>query len=368
MTKKTNQRALDQLIAARITLLLDHYFFGRLAMHLQLVEDLTIPTLAVDGRHVFYNPTFVQTLSPGLTQSALVHEIMHCVCQHMLRRNNREPRRWNYAGDYVINLVIKDAGFKLGDGWLYDEKYRDMSTEHIYDLLKPEKLDDFQPFDEVRDATHTPDEAADIELEWKVNVQAAAQMAKQHGKLPMSMQRFMDEIEEPQVPWQSVLQRFVSQISRNDYSWSRPNKRMVAHGYIMPSLYSESMGVLATGIDTSGSIDGPTLNAFASEIIAAFNAVHPEKLINIYCDARVAHVDEVTQGDAMPPFKAHGGGGTDFRPPFKWLADNDTEPAAFIYLTDGYGPFPDQAPNYPVLWCMTTNVVPPWGEHVRIKV
>lgn len=370
-----NQKALDALIAARITLLLDHYFFGRLAMHLQLVEDYTIPTLAVDGKHMFYNPDWVLAQPASLQQSGFVHEIMHCVCEHFLRQGGRESRRWNRAGDYVINIVIKDAGFKLGEGWLYDEKYRDMSTEHIYDLLTQEdskspKPDEAggDPLDEVRQGATDPSEAADASLEWKVNVQAAVQMAKEHGKLPKGMQRFMDEMEEPQVPWQAVLQRFVTQASRNDYSWQRLSKRMIAHGYCMPSLYSESMGVLADGIDTSGSIDGPTLTAFGAEITAAYHAVHPEKLINIYCDAEVAHVDEIDQGSELPPFEAHGGGGTDFRPPFQWLEDHDIKPAAFIYLTDGYGPFPKEQPDYPVLWCMTTNVVPPWGEHVRIKI
>jgi predicted metal-dependent peptidase len=337
-------------------------------MHLQLVEDLTIPTLAVDGRHIFYNPNWVLQQSARRTQSGFVHEIMHCVCEHHLRRNGREPTRWNYAGDYVINIVIKDAGFELSETWLYDEKYRDMSTEHVYDLLKPEENDKRPTFDEVLDGATSAGDAAEKALEWEIAVQSAAQMAKAYGKLPKGMERFMEEMGEPQVPWQAVLQRFINQTSRNDYSWSRPSKRMIAHGYIMPSLYSENMGVLATGIDTSGSIDGPTLTAFGSEITAAFNASHPEKLINIYCDAKVAHVDEVDQGSGMPPFKAHGGGGTDFRPPFDWLEEHDVTPACMIYLTDGYGPFPEEQPDYPVLWCMTTHVVPPWGEHVRIKV
>jgi len=368
----TNQKALDQLIAARITLLLDHYFFGRLAMHLQFVEDTTVPTLAVDGKHIFYNPDFVLSMSPELQRSALIHEIMHCVCEHMLRRGGREPGRWNRAGDYVINIIIRDAKFKLGADWLYDEKYRDMSTEHIYDLLESEDGGaggaGKPAFDEVRDGAHSAGEAAEAALEWQVNVQAAAQMAKEYGKMPKSLERFLGELEEPQVPWQAVLQRFVTEVSRNDYSWQRPSKRMIPHGFIMPSLYSENMGVLADGIDTSGSIDTPTLTAFGAEITAAYNAVHPEKLINIYCDADIAHVDEIEQGSELPPFEAHGGGGTDFRPPFRWLEERGIKPAAFIYLTDGYGPFPTEQPDYPVLWCMTTNVVPPWGEHVRIKI
>lgn len=365
-----NKKALDHLIAARVALLLDHYFFGRLAMHLKLVENTKIPTLCVDGKHIFYNPDFVLTLPKDLAQSAFVHEIMHCVSNHTTRRHGRNPKVWNFAGDYMINLVIKEAGFKLGQNWLYDAKYKDMSTEHIYDLLMQdmEQSEKLEQFDQVVDASESAGETVEMDMEWEINVQQAVAGAKVMGKMPKGMERFVEINEEPQVPWQQVLQRFITEISRNDYSWSRLNKKYVPYGYCLPALHSESMGLLATGIDTSGSIDGPTLAAFGSEITAAFESTHPEKLINIYCDSRVAHVDEIEQGGGLPEFKPHGGGGTDFHPPFQWLEDHDHKPAAFIYLTDGYGPFPSEQPDYPVLWCMTTNVVPPWGEHVRIRI
>jgi predicted metal-dependent peptidase len=364
----TNKKALDQLIAARIHLLLDHYFFGRLAMNLKLEEDKTIPTLAVDGKHIVYNPDFILTLTPKLTQSAFVHEIMHCVLEHMLRCNGRDPRRFNAAADYAVNLVLKDSGFQIGPSWLIDEKYRDMSAEHIYDLLKPEDVEDLELFDDVQDGATSAGEAIEAALDWEVNVQAAIQAAKMYGKLPKGMKRFIEELEQPQVPWQSVLQRFVSQTSRNDYSWSKPSKRMTGHGFCMPSLHSESMGVLAAGIDTSGSIDGPTLSAFGAEITAAFNSGHPERMYNIYCDSEVAHVDEIDGNGELPPFVGHGGGGTDLREIFNWLAEHDIKPAALIVLTDGYTPFPATEPDFPVLWCMTTTVEAPFGETVRIRI
>jgi predicted metal-dependent peptidase len=368
-----NKKAHDQLIAARIGLLLDHYFFGRLAMHLKLVEKTDIPTLAVDGKHIFYNPDFVlQKLTPALTQSAFIHEIMHCVSEHFIRRGGRDPATWNAAGDYMINPVIREAGFKLGEGWLFEDRFVGMSTEHIYDILMQEQQrNKKQPppsFDEVLDGAHSAGEAAEIDLEWKINVQQAVAGAKALGKMPAGMKRFMEEIEEPQVPWQQVLQRFITEISRNDYSWSRLNKKYVPYGYCLPSLHSESMGILATGIDESGSVDGPTLAAFGGEVLAAYEATHPEKLINIYCHSHISKVDEYEQGGEPPTFKSIETGGTDFRPPFRWLEKRDIKPAAFIYLTDGYGTFPEEQPDYPVLWCMTTDVVPPWGEHVRIKV
>ena len=223
-----NTKAHDKLMAARVALLLDHYFFGRLAMHLKFVEEERTSTLAVDGKHIFYNPDFILGLSADLTKSAVVHEIMHCVCEHFLRRNGRDRRDWNRAGDYVINLVLQDAGFRIGDKWLLDAAFKDMTTEHVYDIIHDKNHDkdkDQEAMDEVRDGAVSQGDAVQQSMEWKIAVTQAAQMAKEHGKLPGSLQRFLGEIEEPQVPWREVLQRFVTEVSKNDYSWARPNRK-----------------------------------------------------------------------------------------------------------------------------------------------
>jgi lysozyme family protein len=38
-----------------------------------------------------------------------------------------------------------------------------------------------------------------------------------------------------------------------------------------------------------------------------------------------------------------------------------------IVLTDGYTPFGED-PGIPTIWCITTDVVAPWGETVHVKL
>jgi len=45
-----------------------------------------------------------------------------------------------------------------------------------------------------------------------------------------------------------------------------------------------------------------------------------------------------------------GGGGTDFRPAFEWVAENDFAPACLIHLTDLCCDSFPETPEYPVLW------------------
>jgi predicted metal-dependent peptidase len=65
---------------------------------------------------------------------------------------------------------------------------------------------------------------------------------------------------------------------------------------------------------------------------------------------------------------SEGGGGTDFRPPFQYLEDRHIVPDTLVYLTDMMGPFPREAPHYPVVWCATTKTKGPFGETVHVKV
>lgn len=361
-----NKQIALKMTTARTSLLIDAPFFGELCLRLQLIEKVDLPppsTMAVDGKHVYYNPEWVAKLSSEETKGVLAHETMHCVYEHMARRGGRDPRKWNVAGDYVINLVLTDAGFKLPAGGLLNQAFKDMTTDQVYALLPESPAGG--AMDQVMDGA--PDDVETTATEWRIAVVQAATAAKMAGKLPDSLSRLVDELVTPKVDWRDQLRRFITEKSKDDYSWMRPNRRYLAHNLFLPGLFSENMGHLAVAIDTSGSIDQATLNAFGSEITAAWNSARPTQLTTIYCDARVNHVDTFDLGDQLH-FDMHGGGGTDFNPPFNYVEEHAIKPVCFVYLTDGYGPFPSSPPDYPVLWVMTTDVTPPWGEVIRIQL
>ena len=121
---------------ARSTLLIMQPFFGTLCLRLgaEFTED--IPTAGTNGEKLLINPTFFLKQSPEQRVGLLAHEVMHCVYMHVIRLNERDPFLWNVAGDYVINLVVTDAGMILPEGGLLDEKYRDMSADEIYNTLQ----------------------------------------------------------------------------------------------------------------------------------------------------------------------------------------------------------------------------------------
>lgn len=343
---------LRRVQSARTTLLLDQPFFGVLALQLQLLDDPTCPTAWTDGTSVAFSPAFVDTLSQDELIAVLAHEVMHCACGHQWRRDSREPKRWNVAADYAINGLLKEAGFRLPASALLDDRLTGRSAEWIYDRL-PHGTDNEQGTGpepgtgEVRDA---PADSTQSEADWQQVTKQAAKIAAGQGKLPASMRRDLDQLTAPRVDWRSTLRRYVQEVTRADYSWSRPNVRYLASGLFLPALHAIACGPIVVAVDTSGSIDSVLLAQFGAEIQTIADELQPSRITVMYCDADVQRVDTFERGDRII-LAADGGGGTNFCPVFEAVDASGDTPAVLVYLTDLDGTFPEQAPDYPVVWC-----------------
>lgn len=129
---------LKRIQKARTALLLDHPFFGSLLFRLKGHETRSVKTMATDGISLYYNPDFVDTLNAATLAGTLAHEVMHPALRHHTRRAGRDPKRWNEACDYAINPLLLDAGLRLPEGVLVDNRFRGLSAEEIYNRLAPE--------------------------------------------------------------------------------------------------------------------------------------------------------------------------------------------------------------------------------------
>ncbi len=357
-----------RISAARLTLILDHPFFGALALRMKVVEasPQVTQTMATDGQSLFYCPAYVETLTELELVGVLAHEVMHPAMQHHTRRGDREPRRWNEAADYAINPLLADAGFTLPAGILLERQYAGMSAEAIYDALPQSGGGNGGDVRDVPGAVlDAPDPILDA-ADWQVAVQQATQAAKMMGRLPAGFDREIKQATAPKVDWRALLRRFVQQCATADYSWRMPNRRYLAGGLYLPELRSESMPPIVVAIDTSGSIGERELAEFRAEVESIIAECTPQATHVIYCDARVQRVDTFERGEPLE-IRAEGGGGTDFRPVFDRVEIDSIQPACLIYLTDGYGEYPDQESDYPTLWAMNSSKVAPWGETVRIN-
>ena len=218
----------------------------------------------------------------------------------------------------------------------------------------------------VEDADPTSD-LEGLQREWKIATQQAAQAAKSMGNMPGDLERLVDTIVDPEVPWTVLLRDFVVYAARNDYNWSVPNRRHIARGIILPGIRSSELPPIVIAVDTSGSIGADELAAFEAEVGAILEDFDTTLHV-VYCDTEVTYAEDLTRADVPVKLTPRGGGGTDFRPVFDHVEAEDLQPAALIYLTDLYGRLPEREPDYPVLWVCTTDEVAPWGQTAKLTV
>lgn len=342
-----------------------------------------VPTAYTNGCDKYYGKEFMDKLDEEELNFVVAHENFHVLYKHMTTWRKlweEDAKLTNMACDFVINQQIVDLDPK-GEivkmpaiGGCLNEKYRGWDTKQVYDDLK-ENGDDGgagDSFDEhgFEQAGKLTDEARK-ELEEAID-QAVRQGDILAGKLGGKSARDIGAIPEPQVNWREQLQEFVQSIcaGRDSSTWRRPNRRWLADGMYMPSPFSESIGPIVIGVDTSGSIGPDILNMFLAEIQKITQDTPPERLHLLYWDAAVAREEVYMPGEyesLTSSTKPAGGGGTDANCVKRFVDAMGTKPELVIMLTDGYlfGDWPNF--NEPTLWVSTSDNVSPYGKTIHIS-
>jgi predicted metal-dependent peptidase len=245
------------------------------------VRDKTASgTAQTNGVDVVYDRGFVDSLNDKQLAFLILHENMHKAYRHLvvwqpLRKKNAQLA--NMACDYVINLQIRDydpenemtdfptdaEGNVLG---LIDERFRGMDSGQVFKILEEEQQGgggggggsgegkeplDGHEWDEAQDMSDSDKEEVAKEIE-----QALRQGSMLVGKMGGNVSREIGDMLVPKVDWREALRDFIKTAmqGKDKTTWKRLHKRYLASDLIMPSSYSEKVGGIAIGIDTSGSI------------------------------------------------------------------------------------------------------------------
>jgi hypothetical protein len=343
-------------------------------MKRQLIVDETIPTAAVDQRNQIYiNPTWFNTLSVEEVVFVLAHEIGHVIGQHATRRGARQPKKWNIAGDAWINDMLKaaDIGTPI-KGCVQIDGSKDETVDEIYNKLPDNPTGDGPggTGDDIieRGSPLTPEEATRIDAETRVEIAQAAQAAKAQGKMPTALAKIIADLIDPGTPWHEILERYMTSYVRGDYSWSRPNRRFADIAYLPSTGKVAEMGEVVIQVDVSGSISKTELAYYNGHMARIIEQCNPERVHVLYVDTGVCKHEVFEQGEEVA-LEFYSGGGTDMEAGFEFLAKEGIEPEVFVCLTDGYTNFNvDKAPNYPVLWCISSDINAPYGENIHFSL
>ncbi len=413
---KLKKQTLAVMCQDRQKLLVRFPFTGGFLMRMEFVpvRDCRLRTAATDGERIFMDIAFCTTLSNDERLFVMAHEVWHCVLMHMLRCQTRDPSAFNVATDMEVNRMLKKEGLKPPSKCLMPKaEWDELSAEEIYEHIRKRPKQGMQEQD-VRgvdmqdgdgigsdkqfdkhiypstssgedDTIVVTDQWGEVgfdkdyaplitkELADKIRERIVAvtqQIERTRGTIPEHLANIVRAALRPQIRWQEVLAQFVTSCYGGSRRWLPPNRRHISQGLYLQSSRKERLQA-AVAIDTSGSTTAD-LPQFFSELTSLLNTFGDYELTVMQCDCEIQNVEKF---DAYNPFhsidwKAYGHGGTDFRPPFVYVAEHsEIEPSCLIYITDGCGPAPDNPPPYPVLWILTGNgeKPAPWGWDLRLR-
>lgn len=364
-------------------------FLGPLMCSMNFAWATDIETACTNGVTLWWNPHFFLSMKPEVRKTILLHELWHPGFLHMLRRGERDPLIWNYAADIIINNMLDDEGHTFGDfkPWM-DHAYDGQTTEMVYDALFQQgqnflqKLNQFQwtnPISGLGDPTDLIDPNgtdAEKSLQHTIlnNVVSAAHssaMAGQGaGNLPGEVELTLKTFLSPKLPWEQLLRAFFNELSEQDYSWSRPNRRYTE--MYLPALRDDSQGLdhVMYFLDVSGSISDGDIIRFHSEFKYVKETFQPDKMTMVQFDTIIQKEDVFLKDDPFEETHIIGRGGTCLICVRDYIIKH--KPTAVVIFSDlCVTPMKPLPPSdlVPIIWVALNNsgATVPHGEIVHLN-
>jgi predicted metal-dependent peptidase len=406
--------AAQKISQARKEYLFRDAFMGFIICRMQMVYLESVGTMGVTVRECnvvcYYAGAWVLRLTIEELMGVLEHEALHILDHHMARMASRQPKAWNMACDMAINCLIKLPLPR--PGCFAPDEWKNKAAEYIYDQLPREgdggegegpegegegegegkegegkegkgekngkgkskqsckEYGKFgKPFDN-HDVWKEADHPGLVQVVVKQMVQEA--LARNKGQYPGQYQTLIEKILKSKCDWRAMLRYYVTAKIRSFRKLSykhRDRRRLTVSNFVFPGHVRKEGLELIVVCDTSGSMmSKKDMEQFFTElegIIKQTSAV--TRLIQI--DADVQDDRMYKKGD-WKKINIKGGGGTDFRPVFKYIEDKKYKPCVVVFYTDGCGDFPDKAsvPRYQVLWAMVTDCVAPFGKTIKLDL
>jgi len=385
---------MEKLLAARLHAVKVRPYLASALFALHVVEDRSVPTMAVDAHwRCYVSPGFVTRTPVEELAGVWVHEVSHLLRDHHGRgeryareHEEREEHgpggpggpggrsgtgvppaeglgrlRRNIAADFEINDDIYGDGLplpagavlpsllRLPDGLLMEEYLRTVSMAGLTGDMA--WLDCGSGADgQDRPWELGPDGAHGLSRQQRdaVRFRVAEGIKGRPGDAPDGWRRWADEAFHPPQPWRRLLAAAVRSAvgasgAGEDHSYRRPSRRSASvPGVLLPSLRRTPPRVCVV-IDTSGSVSDAELGSALLEVAAISRAVGGRRdLVSVIsCDAAA--------GIAVPLCRAEnielvGGGGTDLRSGFARALRSRPRPNVIVALTDGQTPWPSAQP------------------------
>ncbi len=341
-------------------------FFATMLFSMKHEWTEEIQHMDTNGDRIRINPEYFNQLTPKAAMTLLAKLTLHVALYHVVRRGNRDPKKWQLAADYTVTPLLEEAGYELPEEWSHDRAYSDMSVEEIYELIEDQEPPEDQqqnidPEAPEGDGKGDPegdgnggksDQQREQEITEK-NIEASTQSkmrGEKPGSVPGDINRDLDKLLNPQLPWDQLLNKYLNEMDKTDYTFAKPNRRFLHEGIYLPSLHGQALDHLAVVYDVSGSVSQEDLTAYYTETHKIKETYNPKLMTMIAFDTQIQQIHEVTQDQDVQSIKFTGGGGTDIRPIFEHFSKPGNKPNALIIFSDLYCHIPEEDPGFDVIW------------------
>ncbi len=317
------------------------------------VENGTAYVGIFNGRptiSIFKN--FIEEKTVQELMFVLLHEIMHILHGHTLRRGDQNHIIYNMAGDHVINNTLR-SDLKKGhlnqltcpkEAYIIEElTNKNLTTQEVYDfLLKNTKISETQTIQmengmsvsvtemdvngqkiiyisDVNQSCSTSPEEQEEHQKITDNLKSEVRSLMNderisRGLLSGDLKNMIMDIIQVEIPWDKLLEKtLLTKIkSAPDHRiWTNPMKRLRAHGIIMPGHGTKKVAsTVAFIIDTSGSISNDDLKKFTSVVLQSINAFETVWLIKHDVDIKqnlILKTSEVEHSNFTYDYAGRGG-------------------------------------------------------------
>ena len=365
-------------------------------MTVRLVKGLPTEATTKEGL-LLIGPERWEKITYHSGEFGIAHEVSHQVLDTFGRGDaiGADPDLFGYAHDLVINSMLVMLGFTkddsdpvLSDHGLSD----DMAVEEAYAALVKQgvKVPKGPRCAMCGSGAGTPVPGepkpgpgegrarAELNAVRKSIAEEIKRKSQGYGSMPAELARFAEiTLGPPKVRWEEHFRRHARAAidfrrGVGDHSWVWPSRRQGALGYGVgvPIMAGSRTPIphAAVFFDTSGSMSADELGLGLREINAMFASMHAE-VIFASCDCTIHSTGRARNIKQIQEMLS-GGGGTDFRPCFEWMAQQKPKPTLAIFITDGCGPYPAEPPKGThTIWLITGSYTqtPPWGTVIEIE-
>ena len=362
------ERGIDGLAAARLWAATRFPYLASGVFGAAVIPSPGSGTVSVDESwRMRADPELTADWTAAQLGSVLIHHVCHLLRSHGERAQAvttgpEEARAWVRAADAEINDDLVAAGLDLPgqpilpehlgaeDGLLAEQYFEHLRVREAADRGSGSWLD----CGSGADGVPRPGEGPGGLPGWQADLlkrqvaQDVLSHARQAGTVPAGLLRWAEQTLNPKVDWRRLLaaelRRAVAQVAGAvDYSYRRPSRRSAVAGDVVLPALRRPVPEVAVVCDTSGSMHEELLAMVLAEVDGLLRALGLARQVRVLaCDTAVAPAQRVTSARQV---QLIGGGGTNMGAGIAAAVALRPRPAVTVVLTDGYTPWPAQAPK-----------------------